>query len=33
LEKGSSEDELQLVKNFLGRKPSEKAFLKELGVK
>jgi thimet oligopeptidase len=33
LEKGSSEDELQLVKNFLGRKPSNKAFLKELGVK
>lgn len=33
LEKGSSEDELQLVKNFLGRKPSDKAFLKELGVK
>ena len=33
LEKGSSEDELQLVKNFLGRKPSDKAFLRELGVK
>lgn len=33
LEKGSSVDELQLVKNFLGRKPSDKAFLKELGVK
>ena len=33
LEKGSSEDELQLIKNFLGRKPSDKAFLKELGVK
>ncbi|MEZ0208942.1 MAG: M3 family metallopeptidase, partial [Candidatus Paceibacterota bacterium] len=33
LEKGSSEDELTLVKNFLGRKPSDKAFLKELGVK
>jgi thimet oligopeptidase len=33
LEKGSSEDELKLVKNFLGRKPSNKAFLKELGVK
>ena len=33
LEKGSSEDELKLVNNFLGRKPSSKAFLKELGVK
>ncbi len=33
LEKGSSEDEMQLLKNFLGRKPSDKAFLKELGVK
>lgn len=32
LEKGSSEDELELVKNFLGRKPSDKAFLKEIGV-
>lgn len=33
LEKGSSEDELKLVRNFLGRKPSNKAFLRELGVK
>ncbi len=33
LEKGSSLDEVQLIKNFLGRKPSNKAFLKELGVK
>jgi thimet oligopeptidase len=33
LEKGSSMDELDLMKNFLGRKPSDKAFLKELGVK
>lgn len=33
LEKGSSDDELTLIKNFLGRKPSNKAFLKELGVK
>jgi thimet oligopeptidase len=32
LEKGSSEDELQLVKNFLGRKPSDRAFLKEIGI-
>ena len=33
LEKGSSEDEMKLITNFLGRKPSDKAFLKELGVK
>jgi Zn-dependent oligopeptidase len=33
LEKGSSEDEMKLVRNFLGRKPSDKAFLRELGVK
>jgi thimet oligopeptidase len=33
LEKGSSVDELELIKNFLGRKPNDKAFLKELGVK
>lgn len=32
LEKGSTEDEMQLVKNFLGRKPSDKAFLRELGI-
>ncbi len=32
LEKGSSSDELKLITNFLGRKPSYKAFLKELGV-
>ncbi len=30
LEKGSSEDEMKLVKNFLGRAPSQKAFLKEV---
>lgn len=30
LEKGSSEDEMKLVQNFLGRKPSQKAFLKEV---
>jgi thimet oligopeptidase len=30
LEKGSSEDEMKLVENFLGRKPSHKAFLKEV---
>lgn len=33
LEKGSSVDEMELMKKFLGRKPSDKAFLKELGVK
>jgi thimet oligopeptidase len=30
LEKGSSEDEMKLVKNFLGRTPNQKAFLKEV---
>ena len=30
LEKGSSEDEIKLMKNFLGRAPSQKAFLKEV---
>jgi thimet oligopeptidase len=30
LERGSSEDEMKLVKNFLGRTPSQKAFLKEV---
>lgn len=30
LEKGSSEDEMKLIKNFLGRAPSNKAFLKEV---
>lgn len=33
LEKGSSEDEMKLVKNFLGREPNQKAFLKEIGIK
>jgi len=32
LEKGGSQDEIDLVKNFLGRKPSNKAFLKEIGI-
>jgi thimet oligopeptidase len=32
LEKGSSEDEMKLIENFLGRKPSQKAFLKEIGI-
>ncbi len=30
LEKGSSEDEMKLIKNFLGREPSQKAFLREV---
>ncbi len=30
LEKGSSEDEMKLIKNFLGRAPNQKAFLKEV---
>jgi len=33
LEKGGSQDEIDLVKNFLGHKPSNKAFLKEIGAK
>ena len=32
LEKGSSMEELDLVKKFLGREFNSKAFLKELGV-
>ncbi|VAW11974.1 Thimet oligopeptidase [hydrothermal vent metagenome] len=32
LEKGSSMDEMELLKKFLGRKPSNKAFLKEIGL-
>lgn len=33
LEKGSSMEEMDLVKGFLGRKPNNKAFLKSIGVK
>ncbi len=33
LEKGSSEDEMKLIKNFLGRSPNQKAFLKEVVVR
>src|SRR3989338_6759329 len=33
LEKGGSMNEMDLVKGFLGRTPSNKAFLKEIGVK
>ena len=32
LEKGSSRTEMDLVKGFLGRKPTKKAFLKEMGL-
>lgn len=32
LEKGSSMDEMDLIKGFLGRKPNNKAFLKDIGV-
>lgn len=32
LEKGGSREELDLVKSFLGRKPNNKAFLKEIGL-
>lgn len=32
LEKGSSLDEMIMLKNFLGRKPNDKAFLVELGL-
>ena len=31
LEKGSSMEELDLVRGFLGRAPSNKAFLKSIG--
>ena len=32
LEKGGSEDPINLVTNFLGRKPNSNAFLKRLGI-
>ncbi len=32
LEKGSSIDEMQIVRNFLGREPSNEAFLKQCGI-
>jgi thimet oligopeptidase len=32
LEKGSSIDEIQIVRNFLGREPSNEAFLKQCGI-
>jgi len=32
LEKGGSTDEYEMVKDFLGRKPNNKAFLKEIGL-
>ncbi len=33
LEKGSSEEAINLIKNFLGREPSNEAFLREFGIK
>ena len=33
LAKGDSEDAMKLMKDFLGRKPNNKAFLEELGIK
>jgi Zn-dependent oligopeptidase len=33
LSKGSSQDEMKQMKNFLGRLPNNKAFLKEVGLK
>ena len=33
LEKGSSDNEMKLLENFLGRKTNQKAFLEELGIK
>ena len=33
LEKGGSEDEMKQIINFLGRKPNNKAFLEEIGLK
>ncbi len=33
LEKGSSMDEMDLIKGFLGRKPNNKAFLRHIGIK
>jgi thimet oligopeptidase len=32
LEKGSSMDELELVKGFLGREPNDLAFLEDIGI-
>jgi len=33
LEKGDGEDAMKIMKDFLGRKPNNKAFLKALGIK
>jgi metallopeptidase MepB len=33
LEKGGSQDEMEYLVAFLGRKPSTEAFYKELGIK
>lgn len=32
LERGGSQDEMQTLEDFLGRKPSTEAFYKELGL-
>ena len=33
LEPGASKDEMELLKDFLGRKPNQRAFLKSIGLK
>lgn len=32
LERGGSQDEMETLKQFLGREPSSKAFLEDLGI-
>ena len=32
LERGSTIDEMQIVKEFLGREPNDEAFLKSIGL-
>lgn len=32
LEKGGSQDEMETLKQFLGREPNKKAFLEDLGI-
>ncbi len=32
LEKAATEDEMDMLRNFLGREPNSKAFLESLGV-
>jgi Zn-dependent oligopeptidase len=33
LEKGSSEEEIDMLRNFLGREPNSDAYLKSIGLK